>query len=453
MTELTSFMQTAPIWIQMSASAAPRQPLAGHHRADLVVVGAGIAGLGAAYYAAQLAPERRIVLVEAAHVGGGTTGRSTGIVTPGMKIALPRARRRYGDAATRAAFAASCDGVTRIRELIAAEGIDCDAREEPHLRVGLAARHTRTLRRRVQALRSLGFDAELLDRSQLGSGLADSCLAAQRFDSALLIDPFRFALGLADAACRLGVEIYEHSRVTAVDTGARRVTVRTEAGTVEAETVLLATNAGDDAVHPHPRSVFGVRGQAMATVPLTTEQLADLGWDGRGAIIDERHFFSHFRLTRDRRLLFGGGPLTVPGGRARRDCTDLARGFQRLHREMQRTFPALAHIPIAARWSAEEAASLDRLPVVGPVPGRGGVHYAGSWNGHGLGTAAAAAWRFARALYGRPDPPVLWQRESAPRLPGAGRKHTVLRPYLAVLDRLDNAHPLGGREPSGGFRA
>lgn len=438
MVDLTQFIETAPIWVQLAGTPPQGKRLEGTHLADLVVVGAGIAGLSAAYYVARLMPSMTVIVVDAAHLGTGTTGRSTGIVTPGMKIPIKRARRTYGDAGARAALRASFEGVDQIRELIDTEAIDCDARDEPHLRVALTAAHTRTITQRIHDLRSLGFDFDLLAGAELTSKVGDRYVSGQHFDTALLIDPYRFTLGLADAARRRGVEIFEHSRVTAVESTGDVVTVDTDAGQIIAAKALLATNGSAGSLHPHPDSVFTVRGQALATIPLTTEQIDSLEWDGRGAIIDERHFFNHYRLTTDRRLLFGGGPLSVSTGRPARDCLDIATGFHRLQQQLSVTFPTLRDVPIAARWTADEAASLDRLPVVGPVPDRGGVYYAGSWNGHGLSTATAAAWRFARTLHGAATGPVPWQRAAAPRLPIRRGRRPVLRAYLRLLDRLDS---------------
>ena len=93
-------------------------PTAGSAHADVLIVGAGIAGLATAYHLAARAPDLRVVVAEATHVGFGATARSTGIVGPGLSAPLRTLRRRHGDAVTTEAFASTLRGVAGTRRLI-----------------------------------------------------------------------------------------------------------------------------------------------------------------------------------------------------------------------------------------------------------------------------------------------------------------------------------------------
>ncbi|WP_433520510.1 NAD(P)/FAD-dependent oxidoreductase [Nocardia pseudovaccinii] len=428
--------ETAPIWMHSATTIPPGPRLHSARRAELVVVGGGIAGLAAAYYAARALRGATIILLEADRVGGGSTGRSTGIVTPGMKIPVAQCRSKHGDAAAIAAYDASQRGVALLRDLVRTENIDCAARDEIHTRVALTEAQCRHQHDQVTNLGELGIEQRLITGAALDEQAGQGYISGIEHD-ALLVDPYQLAVGLAEAARRAGVEIYERTRVVAVDTGRPTPVVETEDGRITTPRVLLATNGYGEVLNPHPRSVFALRGYALATAPLTDQQLDDLGWNGRGAIIDERNFFNHYRLTPDHRLLFGGGPTTLPGQRPVLDRSGASATYQRLHREMIGRFPALTNVAIAARWSALEAGTLDRLPVVGQVPRRGGLYYAGAWTGHGLSTSVAAAWQFGQQLAGNPVPPIPWLRTGAPTIPTTFARTKGLAAYLKLLDRAD----------------
>jgi len=434
---MTQYIETAPIWRQLSPGREPNKPLTGSHRSDVVVIGAGIAGLAAAYFVATHMPQTTVTVLDAEELGAGTTARSTGIVTPGMKIPLDRCRRAFGDVRTRAAFQATLDAVELLEQLVRTESLDCDLRREPHVRVALTDRHVGIIDSRVRQLRQLGFDARMLAGADLADLAGDGYLAGQLFGTALLIDPYRFVVHLAGALTRLGVRVHEHSRVRSIDTHDDITTVTTDGGQIQGQTVLLAMNGYAGPLNPYASAVVPVRSHALATVPLTPRQRSQLGWQGRGAVIDERHFFNHYRLTHDGRLLFGGGPISTPARHNHRNTVASAHAYDRLQLELARRFPALSGVPIAARWSALEATSFDRLAMVGPIPGQPGIHHSGSWSGHGLAAAVAAGHQFARHLAGEPVLDVPWNRSSALKIPGRSIRQSTLKTYLKILDSAD----------------
>ncbi len=430
---------TAPIWAIISKQVEQRPVLCGPVHADLVIIGGGVTGITAAYLCARELPEARIVVVDRGQIGSGATGASTGIITPGFKASVDACRRKFGDQATRAAWYASETGVETLRQIISDESIGCDVRDETHVRVAQTAAQEKVIRRRAESLAELGVSVPLASGTELDRLVGGGYRLGQLFPTAMIVDPLKLVRGIAAAAERLGVTIYESSEVRSVDRardGGWRVA--THWGSVLATSVLFAGNGPSPAgMRSDAASIHTLRCYAMATAPLTDSQYESFDWDGQGAIIDERHFFNHYRLTHDRRLLFGGGPYSVPTLYIGRSAKYAGQAHEALRRDLSAKFPALANIPVAARWSTLESATLDKLPVVGPVQGRDGWYFAGGWSGHGLANGVAAAAATAAHLSARGSVSAPWWRDAAPKIPSTMLRRGVLRAHLRVLQTYE----------------
>ncbi|MBB5912205.1 glycine/D-amino acid oxidase-like deaminating enzyme [Nocardia transvalensis] len=432
-------MKNEPLWWPESGIESADPPLIGGRRDDLVIVGGGLAGLVTAYYVSAARPDLSVVVLEAESIGAGATGRSTGIVSPGLSIPLPRLRRRVGDGRAIEAFDASQHGVTLLRDLIRAERIDCDARDEPHTLVAVTTGERRRMAAHLAALRALDRTVHWLTPAELVDHAGPGYIAGFAYDNAMVVDPYQLVVGLAAVLRERGVAIYENSRVRSIDSSGSRPRVVTDQGSVTAGRVLLTVDGYAGDLGPMATSVVALRTHLLATAPLTGDRMAGLGWTGRGGIIDQRNFFNYYRMTADKRLVFGGGPALVPTGDPGRDATASARVQGRIDTELIARFPALAGVEIEARWSGLTASSTDRLPVVGPVPGRDGVYYAGAWCGHGFAMSVDAGWRFADMLAGGPRPRLPWYRSSAQYVPTRFARTQGVRGYLRYLDQLDRS--------------
>ncbi|HEY5150929.1 MAG TPA: FAD-dependent oxidoreductase, partial [Mycobacterium sp.] len=121
-------------------------PLTGQRAVDVAVVGGGLAGLAAAFYLRRELPDAEIALLEADVVGSGATGRSTGIVAPGVGGPITLLRKRYGDSAVAAMFGGSVASVRRTLHLIESEELDCGLERNGQLVCSVSPRQDRALR-------------------------------------------------------------------------------------------------------------------------------------------------------------------------------------------------------------------------------------------------------------------------------------------------------------------
>lgn len=403
-------------------------------------MGGGLAGLAAAYHLVRARPGLDLVLVEAGRVGGGASGRSTGMVGPGVGGSIVALRRRFGDALAARMFRASLDAVRATIRIIREERLACDLEIAAQLRVALTARQAARLGAEAAAYADLGFDVPALDACTLVQTIGTAAYrGGLRFECAALVNPLALAAGLARLLERRGVRIYEGTPALAVRPGAP-ARVETPRGTLAAGRVVVAT----DAYSGHLRVLAG-RVVPLHTHAILTEPLPPAArWPGREAVVDARNFFSYYRLTPEGRILMGGGRAIYRAGAAE---AARPREWARLERELRRLFPALAGVRIERRWAGPLGFTLDGLPVVGALARAPGVLYAGGWCGHGIALSFAAGARIADLILApesaRAAPRLPWHRGRAPLLPPEPLRGLGVGAALIALDLADRLQASG----------
>jgi gamma-glutamylputrescine oxidase len=357
-----------------SANPTPDRPvLQGDIQADICVVGAGYSGLSTALHLAEKGYS--VVVIEGVRVGWGASGRNGGQVVNGLNASLQTIERRYGkDTATFVAGIVQ-EGGEIIRQRVEKYDIQCDLKPN-NVFVGLTDAHMKELEARQQLWRGYGIDnQEMLDRNQLRKHVKSDLYAGGLIDrTGGHMHPLNLALGEAAAIESLGGKIYEMSPIISANTEAAQPMVKTAQGSVTCKTLVLCGNAylGHAVPDLEPR-VMPVSTQVMATEPLDPDLAAEL-MPGDDCIEDIRYILDYYRLSADKRMLFGGG--TVYGG------ADPADIEAKLRRNMDKVFPALKGVKIDYAWSGNFALSFSRVPQMGRL-GKN-TYYAHGYSGHGV---------------------------------------------------------------------
>jgi len=210
-------------------------------------------------------------------------------------------------------------------------------------------------------------------------------------DEAAMVDPARLAWGLADAAEGLGVRVAEGTRLSSLAKTARGLEATTTGGVVRAQQVVLATNVFPGPLRRNRWRVVPVYDYVLATEPLTDRQLAELGWDPGIGVADSGNRFHYYRLTPDRRILWGGYDAVYHFGRSiapRHD--DRAETFGTLARNFAETFPQLDGIRFTHRWSGV-IDTCTRFCAFYGTAYDGRAAYAAGFTGLGVGASRFAA--------------------------------------------------------------
>jgi gamma-glutamylputrescine oxidase len=348
-------------------------PLAGDAAADICVVGAGYSGLSAALHLAEKG--YKVAVVEGARVGWGASGRNGGQIVNGLNAGLDSIGRRYG--AETEAFVGGLlqAGARIIYRLVEQYGIGCDLKPG-NIYAAYTARHMRELEAKQVLWRRHGMDDhEMLDRDAMRRHIGSDVYFGGMMDtSGAHMHPLNLALGEARALESLGGRVFELSPVTGVEKRGGDVVVRTAAGTVTAKTVLVCGNAYLGKVVPALAArVMPVSTQMIATEPLDADHAAALLPTDK-CIEDNRYILDYYRLSADKRMIFGGG--VVYGG------TDPADIVAKIRPNMNKVFPSLRDVKIDYAWSGNFALSFTRVPQLGRLDE--GIYFAHGYSGHGV---------------------------------------------------------------------
>jgi gamma-glutamylputrescine oxidase len=365
--------------------------LQGETRADVCVVGAGYTGLSAALHLAERGLD--VVVLEAHRVGFGASGRNGGQLGSGQRQDQASLEKMLGQAEARKLWDLGEEAKDLVKDLIARHAIECDLKPGVAW-TGFKPAEVADLHRYGDLLRArYGYDQiEALD--------AAACFAlcpSPTYKGGLLdmgaghLHPLNFALGLARAAAAAGVRIYENSHVTAVDEGTS-VSVHTAQGRVRADHLVLACNGYLGGLNRKVAArVMPINNFIVATEPLGDAAAQVLTRDV--AVADSKFVVNYFRLSADKRLLFGGGESY--GYRFPSDIAAVVR------KPMTEIFPHLANVRLDHAWGGTLAITMKRLPYLARVAPN--ILSASGYSGHGVGTATHAGYLMAQAIAGQAE--------------------------------------------------
>lgn len=377
-----------PSWYAASAELDhPRPALEGDRKADVAIVGAGYTGLTAALTLAEKGYD--VALLEAHRVAFGASGRNGGHVTAGYNKGQQWLEARLGSDEARRLWHLAEEAKTFTRRQVQTHAPE--ARWVPGVLQGRwsdeAAREERDY---VDWLReNYGYECQWLDRHEFQEICRSPVYAGGVLDmNAGHIHPLRYALGLARAAEAAGATIYETTEVTSIE----GTTLSTPQGKVTAGHVVLAGNGYLPGLHRRYASrVMPINSFIAATEPLGEKAEQVLSRDV--AVSDDKFVVNYFRLTEDKRLLFGG-----------RESYSV--GFPKeilpaLRARMERLFPQLEGVGIDHHWGGTLGITMTRLPYVRQLSP--GVLAAGGFSGHGVALSGFAGRVMAEAIAGRAE--------------------------------------------------
>ncbi|MDW8258567.1 MAG: FAD-binding oxidoreductase, partial [Gammaproteobacteria bacterium] len=381
----------ARCWYAATAQASPPTlSLRGDERADIGIIGAGIAGCSAALHLAERGYD--VAVLEEHAIGWGASGRSGAQAIFGVACGQERLEQLVGAADARRIWDLSIEALRLMRELIARHRIDCDY-VAGQMQVAIKPRQERELRAEVATLQER-YDyrsVRYIERDELRALLATERYRGALFDSnSGHLHPLNYTLGLATAAQRAGARFYTGTRALGFDAGSSGVKVLTRQGTLHCRELVLCGNAYLGAAAPVlAAKIIPVGTSIVATEPLGRERAESL-IRNNAAVTDVNWVLDYFRRSADHRLLFGGR-VSYSG----RDLFDPA---QATRRRMLAVFPQLRDARIEYAWDGYVDITRNRAPHFGRLSPR--VYFLQGFSGHGIALAGLAGRLVAEAIAG-----------------------------------------------------
>ena len=399
----------ATSWYAQTATPFPTLPaLSDHTRADVCIVGAGYTGLGAALELARRGVS--VVVLEAAQVGSGGSGRNGGQVHTGQRNDQAWLEKTLGRDAAMALWRMSQDARAHLLALIAEHHIACDFR--PGM---IHARHRQGSE--AQDAAHVAFMRDRYGYDQLAlvdaAALADE-LGTDVYHGGLVdrggghLHPLNLALGMARAAMAAGAVIFERTRATAWRREGGAIVVETPQGKVTCDQLILTGDGYLDAVAGGAARarVMPINNFLLATEPLGDR--ADTIIRSGAAVADSRFVINYFRKSPDGRLIFGGGENYRPGF-----PPDL-KAFVRRH--MLKVYPDLADVEVTHAWGGTLGITVHRAPFVRELAP--GVRIAAGYSGQGVMLAPWFGKLLADAALGEGEGVELLAKLPTPPFPG-----------------------------------
>jgi glycine/D-amino acid oxidase-like deaminating enzyme len=435
------------LWLAEYGDYAPQPPLAGEAAVDVAVIGGGLTGMAAALELKRLEPSLSVAVLEAREVGYGASGRNGSFAMTVVGLGFGTTALIRGKKFLQRAHAYMEQCVDELERFIDAESLDCDKIRPGFLRVATTPTYVKRLQHQVELMKSLGFSGiDWIDAAETRAMVeSPHYLGAMWEPRLLLVDPAKLVREERRLALEKGVQVFEGTPALAIVTtggyGDDGFRILTPGGSLSAGRLVFATNGyshlfPDLATKQVPAFTYMV-----ATEPLTEEQLAPIGWSGMQGVEDARNLIHYYRITPDKRIVMGGGPVGLRYGN---DLdADIDEGaWRHLEEHIGWLWPHLRDVRIARRWGGPFSVTLDLTPALGYVGDDRRAVYSLGCIGHGVSMSYLNGRLLAELTLERGDgatsgcPFVNRRTLPWPAEPIASAAKFALREYLRAEDAV-----------------
>jgi glycine/D-amino acid oxidase-like deaminating enzyme len=361
---------------------------------DVAVIGAGFTGLSAARTLAKHGA--KVAVLEAETIGWGASSRNGGMVLTGIKLGVNKLMKMYGRELTRRMYAASLATIDCVEQIVREEGIECDFARSGHLEVACKQRHFDDYEKQAEVIEvEFNHKLRVVPRNELSGEIGSSIYYGGMVDEISAgCNPARYVAGLARAGMKAGAEIFEHTRVEAIERDSRNGEVGwklvTSRGPVWAHEVFVGTSGYTSAATPALQKKIIPIGSFIITTEILPAPLARELSPRNRMIYDSKNYLYYYRLTPDGRMLFGGRAAFFPEN----DQT-IRRSAEILRRGMIDVYSQLRDARVEFVWGGTLDFAFDIMPHAGQLDG---MYYAVGYAGHGVAMATYQGQKIAELM-------------------------------------------------------
>ena len=390
--------------------------LKGHQTTDICIVGGGFSGISAGLHLSELGYE--VTIIEANKIGWGASGRAGGEIIGGFS-GDDVLQKKYGSQDADLIWNMRWEGNEIIRNRVKQYAIDCDLKWG-YLDVAIKKRHVDAINSWCEDLHNHNYPYET---AVLTKDETADLIGTNKYIGSLLnmgnghVHPLNLCIGEAKAAESLGALIHEQSPVIKIDKTSKPK-IYTAHGSVSANTLLLAGNAYHQFDKKMRNFIIPVNSFVIATEPLTNDIIQKINPQDL-AVCDPNYILEYFRLTGDKRLLFGTR-LNYYGN----DETYIKR---ELRKKMLRIYPYLNNVNIDYAWTGRIGVTINHVPQLGKLASN--IYYSQGYSGHGVNMTHLAGKVMSEAISGSMQRLDLFNNIRPIAIPGT---HLIQRPLLSL---------------------
>lgn len=360
-----------PYWWE---AAEPEMADAGPlpEKADVVIVGGGFTGMGAAIPLARAG--RNVVVLERDRPGDGASSRNGGITSGNIRHSYSSLKQKFGDEAAKAFYLEGMAARADLKAFVEEEKLDCDFNLVGRFTGAMRPEILESMKRENDIMhRELGVEANVVEKkdqyNEIGSDLYHGGINRPDIGG---VHPAKMHRELRRVAEESGAKIWGGTSVTNIDRDGKTFKVTTSKGVVATDHVIVATNGYTDKGLPWlRRRLVPVISEMIATEPLSPNMMKNL-MPKQQMHGETRQLGHYFRPSPD-------GTQILLGGRRYDDNVDTAR--ERLRTNLIDIFPDLKDIGLTHHWFGFVAFPMDQLP---KLTMHNGVFYATGFCGSGV---------------------------------------------------------------------
>ncbi len=371
------------LWLDTYGDYSPDPPISEDITVDTAIIGGGFTGVATARELKLAEPGMSVALIESKTIGYGASGRNGSFAMTVVGLGFGVTAMLRGKEYVREAHHYMMRAVDHLDELITFEKLECDKIRPGFLRAATTPGYVNRLKHDIELMNSLGFD----DISWIESKETRSRVNSERYLGAmleprlLLVNPAKLVRQEKDLAKRHGVKIYENTPVIEINSKNNFI-LKTPRGAVTAEKLVFATNAYSHLFPDLKRKQIPAFTYMIATEPLSSEQLEPIGWLGQEGVEDARNLIHYYRITPDKRVVIGGGPVGLTYANDLHGDESKA-AWNHLENHLRFLFPSLANVKISHRWGGPFSVTVTLTPAMGYIKNKNAVYSIGCI-GHGV---------------------------------------------------------------------
>lgn len=374
-------------------------PLGTSLKTEVVIVGAGIAGLSVAYCLSKAG--KQVVVVEDGFVGSGETGRTTAHLVNALDDRYAEIERVLGEEKCRLAAESHTEAINFVEKVVRDEHIECDFKRVDGFLFLHPTDEAKTIDEEFVATNKHGIRTEKI---QGIPGITGETGVGLRFPNQAQFHPLKYLKGLADCIIRNGGAIYTETHIE----GISKTGIRSKNFVVEADHIVVATNTPvNNWVTMHTKQ-FPYRTYVIGGLIPKDSIRPGLWWDTGNIksewVTDPYHYVRLQPYDDKHDLLIAGGEDHKTGQSDKEHIREDQR-YAKLERWTRNHFPSMKEI--VYQWSGQVLEPVDLMAFIGKNPGDKNVYIATGDSGNGMTHGTIAGMLISDLILGRDNP---WEK-------------------------------------------